>query len=69
MDEQGPHALSARGDGVPADRGDEARVAVDRGDEARLELDQVRARLVEDGLGVHGRVPTCRATLPPPRSR
>ena len=68
VDEERPQALAAGRDRVPADRRDEARVAVDRELEPLLELLEVRLRLLEDGLRAHGRTAVCSATLPPPSS-
>ena len=69
VDEHRPQALSSGRDRVPADRRDEARVALHRVHEPRLELVEERPCLLEDGLGAHGRTAVCNATLPPPSSR
>ena len=69
--EQRAQALPSGGDGVPADRGDEARVALDRELEPLLELVEERPRFGENGLRAHGLgfTAVCSATLPPPSRR
>ena len=54
------------------DLGDDARVMLDGSRELRLDLGEVAVepgRRAHDLESRHGRVPTCSATIPPPRRR